>query len=165
MSDPAPTPEEEFDLLLAEINDRMQEYMVALHEIPNVVGLDKATFMAVAERKRGEIAALHTRMDELVKMISANPPKEPSRAAKILKESLRAVGWSIESHNDARAIINECRQEATQIKNPVARASAIEWLRRALRYAEADRRAQAMTCIRNAKSLMNASSSESGPRS
>ena len=148
-------PDEEFDLVVAQLSDRMSEYIVALRQIPNVDAPLKVDLWNAAVRKRDEIDALNTRLAELESVIRARVLPEPTAGALTILTACRAVGWEVEAHNDARVVIGRCMEQVDSLKDPVARASGRDWLRRALAYAEGGRSGPAAMCVSNAKQLLS----------
>lgn len=152
------SPEDEFDLLVGAIGDRMAEYMRCMTEIPNVSQQLKIDLWNAAVNKRAEIDQLHTRLEEVKMTLAAAAPAQLTPAAKILIDACRAAQWTISAaHTDARAIAYECRTHADAIPNPMRRNSAWQWIERALGYAESGRRPAAIRCISNAKALLSSS--------
>lgn len=145
-----PTPQEDFDLLVALLADRMAEYLACLQAIPSVTGTAKAELWFLAIKKRDEMDRLHQRLDDSRSRLAATAPEKPTRAAQILLDACRALSWRVGAHTEARSLIYECRQHVARIANPVARNCALEWLRRALEYAELGRRTPAIQCMNNA---------------
>jgi hypothetical protein len=151
-----PSPEELFDLIVAELADRTEEYLVALREIPNVDGTSKTDLWKAAANKGDEIEALRRQLAELIPKLEQAEAGGPSRALVILQHACKATAWNVNlDHKTDRALIHECGELVKKVRDPVARASGNEWLRRALGYAKADRRDQAILCMRNAKMLLN----------
>jgi hypothetical protein len=148
-----PSPEEQFDLLAAEMSDRMQEYLVALQEIPNADPSLKSALWNAASSKGDEIDKLRANLAALIPKLE-EVAASPSPSLQILLDACRAVSWNVGEHKTDRSLIHACRQQVQAIKHPVARASALDWLRRALHYAESGRRNQAIQCVGNAKSQL-----------
>ena len=147
------SPEEAFDLLVGQMENRMEEYLVSLREIPNVSGDLKLVLWRSAETKREEINELQRKLDEARGRLAQEEPPEATVAATILQEACNAAGWQVQAHNDARVLVHALQQDIQLIQHPVSRASASDWLRRALRYAETGRRAPATMCIAHASAL------------
>lgn len=75
-----PSAEEEFDLVVAQLADRMAEYLAALREIRNVDAALKADLWNAAITKRDEINYLNARLAELgVDLRARALPESPAR--------------------------------------------------------------------------------------
>jgi hypothetical protein len=148
--------EQEFDIISSAVTDRMQEYMAAMSGYPYASGSGKAHLWQAAVAKLDEIHTLHSRLGELAKFIEENQGGAPSAAVTVLLKAGKATGWvPSQAHTSARTLIHEWQERARGIRDPVARASALEWLRRALTYAESERLDKVTLCLNNAKPLLN----------
>lgn len=147
--------QDDFDIIVAEIADRMAEYNAAIAAFGFADPATKLDLWKAACNKSDEIRTLHGRLSEIATKLHAENSAAPTRAATILGDACRAVGWSAPAENDERVLAHWCRQQAASIKDPVARSSAQSWIQRALQYALHERQDQAIRCVRNAKALLN----------
>ena len=149
------SPQEAFDLISSEIQDRMSEYIVAIKAWPEVDPAARIDIWNAVVAKRDEIDLLHRQLSDIERVLRAEAPKTATRAASILYAACQAAGWDVPNQNDERVLARWCQEQVQAIKNPVGRQSALEWIRRALSYAQADRKGPATTCVNNAKQLLD----------
>ncbi|MDC0678982.1 hypothetical protein [Sorangium atrum] len=149
------SPEEAYDLIASQLRDRMSEYLAAIDAFPNVDPLAKVDIWNAVVNKRNEIDQLQAQLSETATELRAQAPQTATAAASLLYRACRAVSWDVPQQNDERVLAHWCQQQALAIRDPVARQSALDWIRRALRYAQAGRSGPTVTCVTNAKQLLS----------
>lgn len=147
--------QDDFDIIAAEIADRMSEYNAAIAAFGFADPAGKVDLWNAACDKSDDIRILHGRLSDIATKLQSDSIAGPTRAATILADACRAVSWGAPAENDERVLAHWCQQQAKLIKDPVARSSALSWIQRALGYAQHERRDQAINCIRNAKVLLD----------
>lgn len=136
------SPDSEVGWLLAELGQRMEEFLGCMREIPRVGPKLKLDVWRIAARKHDEMDALHVQLEKLL----AGSTEMPDGL----------LAWMAGGHSRSHAcgLIDEVQRRADSIPDPVTRRAACAWLARAWGYAEAGRHAQTVACVYNALALV-----------
>ncbi|MFI5299548.1 MAG: hypothetical protein ACHREM_15770 [Polyangiales bacterium] len=146
------TAEEQLEIGQQEFRDRVDEYIAGMTAFVYADPTAKQELADVIDRKLDEIKAVGQRLNELARSVPG--ATMASTADQNFQMAARMAGWTIPIDLTAYHAAVWCQRQALDVTDPVARMAVIDWVRRALRFVRADKRAAATKCLVNARSAL-----------